>query len=79
MRIGNHGTSKIMGIDDIHDVSNIRCRLVLKNVRHILDLRLNLKIPGNHDEDGFNNHFGTVLHYKKTCILLWLISHFAVI
>ena len=42
VRIGNEEASKIVGISDICLETNIGCKLLLKNVRHISDIHLNL-------------------------------------
>jgi len=38
----NQVSSKIVGIGDITMTTNTRCKLVLKDVRHVPDMRLNL-------------------------------------
>ena len=40
--MGNSGVSKIVGIGDIFLETNIENKLVLKDVRHVLDIHLNL-------------------------------------
>ena len=40
--MGNSGISKIVGIRDICLETSIGNKLVLKDVRHVLDIRLNL-------------------------------------
>ena len=55
--MGNNSTSNIVGIGDIFLETNVGCKLILKDVRHILDLRLNLIFVGKLDEEGFDNRF----------------------
>jgi len=56
--MGNQGVSKIVGIIDIWLETNIGCKLHLKNVRHILDIRLSLIFVKVLDDDGYHNFFG---------------------
>ena len=56
--MGNKVSSKIIGICDINMTINIGRKLVLKDVRHVLDMRLNLISAGKLDDAGLVNHFG---------------------
>ena len=56
--MGNNGVSKIMGIVDIFLVTSIGNKLVLKDVRHVPDIRLNLIFIGRLNDEGFTNSFG---------------------
>jgi GAG-pre-integrase domain len=47
-----------MGIDDICLQTDMGCRLILKDVRHIPDLRLNLISGDALDKDGFKYYLG---------------------
>ena len=58
VRMGNEGLSKIIGIGDICLETSLGCKLLLKNVRHVPDIRLNLISTGMLDDEGYNNHFG---------------------
>ncbi|CAL1383495.1 unnamed protein product [Linum trigynum] len=58
VRMGNDGASKIVGMGDIHLETNTGCKLVLKDVRHVPDMRLNLISTGKLDDDGYTNYFG---------------------
>ena len=42
VRMGNTSFSKIEGIGDVRIQTNLGCTMVLKDVRHVPDLRLNL-------------------------------------
>ena len=55
---GNSGVSKIVSIGDIFLETSIGNKLVLKNVRHVLDICLNLISTGRLDDEGFTNSFG---------------------
>ncbi|GAA0139541.1 hypothetical protein LIER_01063 [Lithospermum erythrorhizon] len=57
-RMGNNGVSKIVGIEDVLVPSRLGKELVLKNVRHIPDLSLNLISSGKLDDQGYLNFFG---------------------
>ena len=56
--MGNCGVSKIVGIRDIFLETSIGNKLVLKNVRHVPDIRLNLISTSRLDDEGFTNSFG---------------------
>ena len=47
-----------MGIGDICIETNVGYRLMLRDVRHVLDLRLNLMSRIALDKEGFKNYFG---------------------
>jgi transposase InsO family protein len=58
VRMGNTSNSKIVGVGNIRVQTNVGCTLILKDVRHIPDLRLNL-ISGNIlDKEGYESYFG---------------------
>ena len=56
--MGNSGVSKIVGIGDVCLETTIGNKLVLKDVRHVPDIRLNLISTGRLDDEGFTNSFG---------------------
>ena len=58
VKMGNSGASKIVGIGDICLETNLGSKLILKNVRHVPDIRLNLISTGRLDDEGFINYFG---------------------
>ena len=58
VRMGNNGTSKIVGIGDICLETSIGSKLILKDVRHVSDIRLNLISTGRLDDEGFAHYFG---------------------
>ena len=56
--MGNEGLSKIIGMSDVCLETNLGCKLLLKDVRHVPDIRLNLISTGKLDDEGYNNKFG---------------------
>ncbi|XP_048234354.1 uncharacterized protein LOC125370936 [Ricinus communis] len=58
VRMGNNGLSKIAGIGDICLKFDTGIELVLHNVKHVPDMRLNLISAGLLDDDGYSNNFG---------------------
>ena len=58
VRIGNEGASKIVSIGDICLETSIGCKLLLQDVRHMPDIRLNLISTSELDGGGYTNQFG---------------------
>ena len=58
VRMGNKETSPIVGVGDIHVEINLSYKLVLKNVRHVPDLCLNLIAPEKLDDNDYINFLG---------------------
>jgi hypothetical protein len=58
VKMGNHVTSKIVGIGEVTLVTEYGYKLVLKEVRHVPDMRLNLISTGKLDDAGMINQFG---------------------
>ena len=56
--MGNSGTSKIICIGDIYLEIGTESKLILKNVRHVLDIHLNLISTCRFDNEGFTHYFG---------------------
>ncbi|RVX08547.1 Retrovirus-related Pol polyprotein from transposon TNT 1-94 [Vitis vinifera] len=56
--MGNSGASKIVGIGDIFLETSIGNKLVLKDVRYVPNIHLNLISIGRLDDEGFTNFFG---------------------
>ena len=77
----NEDVSKIVGMGDICLETNIGCKLLLRDVRHVPDIWLNLISAGKLDDEGrYNNNFSdgkwklskgslAVAKGKKTCSL----------
>ncbi|BFG34854.1 hypothetical protein CerSpe_211280 [Prunus speciosa] len=57
VRMRNYKLSKIVGRGDISLETNTSCHLVLKDVRHVLDMLLNLISTILLDDEGFTNVF----------------------
>ena len=58
VRMGNQGIASVVGIGDIWLETNTGCKLLLKDVRHVPDMRLHLISTGTLDEEGYHNYFG---------------------
>ncbi|KAL4582349.1 hypothetical protein LXL04_006896 [Taraxacum kok-saghyz] len=59
VKMGNTSSSSIAGIGDhVHIKTKVGCTLVLKDVRHVPDLRMNLISVGALDRQGYDNQFG---------------------
>ena len=58
LKMGNRSEAKIAGIGDVWLKTNNGSKLLLKNVRHVPDIRLNLISTGMLDDDGYLNFFG---------------------
>jgi len=58
IQMGNKGLSKIIGIGYVCLETNLGYKLLLKNVRRVPDIRLNLISTDKLDDEGFNNKFG---------------------
>ena len=58
VKMGNHVTSKIVGIGEVTLINENGNKLVLKEVRHVPEMRLNLISAGKLDEAGMINQFG---------------------
>ena len=58
VRMGNDGASKIIGMGDVSLETNTGCELLLKNMRHVSDMRLNLISVGKLDDEGYESYFG---------------------
>ena len=56
--MGNTASSNIVGIGDIFIQTNVGYQLMLRYVRHVLDLRLYLMFGIALHKEGFQNYFG---------------------
>ena len=54
----NERASKIVDIEDICLETSVGCKLSLKDIKHILNIRLDLISIGKLDHDGYTNQFG---------------------
>ncbi|KAE8672557.1 hypothetical protein F3Y22_tig00111837pilonHSYRG00278 [Hibiscus syriacus] len=58
VQMGNQDRSKIVRIGDIILMTGTGCKLILKDVRHVPTMRLNLISTGKLDDVGLINYFG---------------------
>ena len=58
VKMGNTSSVNIEGIGDVQVRTNVGYTITLKNVHHVLDLRLNLLLGIAFDKEGYDNHFG---------------------
>ena len=58
VRIGNEVKREIIGMGDVKLETSIRCKLVLKDVRHVLEMRFSLISIGKIDDEGYHSHLG---------------------
>jgi hypothetical protein len=57
VRMEDNEVCKISGIGDVNVEISLGCKLTLKNVRHVSDMRLHLNLVGAFDDDGYQSHF----------------------
>jgi len=57
IKIENQVSGKIIATDDITLITNIGCKLMLKDTRHVPSMHLNLISIGKLDDGGLVNHF----------------------
>ena len=57
VKIDNYDTVDIIGMGDIHLKTNLGYKLVLKDMRHVVDLRLNLISIGRLDDEDYDSRF----------------------
>ncbi|URE07161.1 Retrotransposon protein [Musa troglodytarum] len=62
VKMGNHDIANIIGMSDIHIKTNLGCKLVLKDVRHVVDLRLNLISVGRLDDEDYDSRSHGIQH-----------------
>lgn len=58
VKMGNDGLAQVVGIGDICLETSIGTKLLLKGVKHVPDIRLNLISTGRLDDEGFHSSFG---------------------
>ena len=58
VKMGNTANSNIVGIGDICIHTNVDYQLMLRDVRHVPNLHLNLMFKIALDKEGFQNYFG---------------------
>ena len=57
VKMGNDGACKIVGIRNVCLLTSTGCKLILKDVRHVPDVRLNLVSVGQLDDEDCNGSF----------------------
>ena len=50
--------TKVVGIWNVILVSNTGCEFILRNVRHVPDIRLNIISTSKLDDEGYASYFG---------------------
>ncbi|CAA7059133.1 unnamed protein product [Microthlaspi erraticum] len=58
VKMGNDGSARVVGIGDICLETSLGTKLMLKGVKHVPDIRLNLISTGRLDDEGFYSLFG---------------------
>ncbi|KAG8367017.1 hypothetical protein BUALT_Bualt16G0028600 [Buddleja alternifolia] len=58
VRMANHGVTEVIGMGNINLETDTGCRLILRDVRYIPNIRLNIISTGKLDDDGYVSHFG---------------------
>ncbi|KAG8369441.1 hypothetical protein BUALT_Bualt14G0014000 [Buddleja alternifolia] len=58
VRMANHGVTEVIGMGNINLETDTGCRLILRDVRHIPDIRHNIISTGKLDDDGYVSNFG---------------------
>ncbi|KAL6531552.1 hypothetical protein OROMI_027915 [Orobanche minor] len=61
VKMGNQGLSKIVGVGDVHLKFDTGVELILRNVKHVPDMRLNVISVGLLDDDGYFSGLGNGL------------------
>jgi hypothetical protein len=56
--MGNEAKCKIVGMGDIQLETDIGCKLILKDVRHVPEMSFNLISIGKLDDEGYHNYLG---------------------
>jgi hypothetical protein len=59
VRMGNEAKSEIVGMGDIQLETSIGCKLLLKNVRYVPEMRFSLISIGKLDDEGYHNYLGS--------------------
>jgi hypothetical protein len=57
VRMGDNEVCKISDIGDVNVETSLGCKLTLKNVRRVPDMRFHLISVGALDDDGYQSHF----------------------
>ena len=55
VRMGNEGACRIVGIGDVWLTTSTECKLLMKDVQHVPEVRLNLISAGRLDDEGYTS------------------------
>ena len=58
VKLANHGVTEVVGIGNVILVSNMGCKLILRDARHVLNIPLNTISVCRLDDEGYANYFG---------------------
>ena len=58
VKIANQSVIDVVGIGNVILVMDTSCKLVLRDVRHVLDIQLNIISVDKLDDEGYTNYFG---------------------
>ena len=58
VKMGNEAKCEIIGMRDVELETSIACKLVLKDVKHVLEMRFSLISVGKLDDEGYHSHLG---------------------
>jgi hypothetical protein len=64
VRMGNEAKCKIVGMENIQLETNIGCKLILRDVRHVLEMRFNLNSIRKLDDEDYHNYLGNALQLE---------------
>ncbi|KAG8376743.1 hypothetical protein BUALT_Bualt09G0095500 [Buddleja alternifolia] len=70
VRMANHGVTEVIGMGNINLETDTGCRLILRDIRHISDIRLNIISTGKLDDDGYVSNFGEGKWKLTKCSLI---------
>jgi hypothetical protein len=59
VKMGNEVECEIMGMGDIQLETSIECKLLLKDVRYVPEMRFSLISIGKLDDEGYHNYLGS--------------------
>ena len=70
VRIGNEGSCRIVDIGDVWLTTSTGCKMILKDVRHILEVRLSLISAEQLDDEGYTGSIREgVMKFSKGSLL----------
>ncbi|KAL6315537.1 hypothetical protein AAG906_000839 [Vitis piasezkii] len=58
VRMGNEAKREIVGMENVELETSIGCKLVLKDVKHVPEMRFSLISVGKLDNEGYHSHLG---------------------